>query len=165
MTDFKPGLFLASLALSISACDETSPVADQADRGAPPESILTNKSPPAGEQAQAIGSTASAGQPSIPPSLHGRWGLTPAACESGASGVEGLLIVNAEELLFYESSAEPVSNIESSADSFSGEFSFRGEGQTERRFQSLRLDGDQLVRAGNGPAATFTYVRCNPGEG
>lgn len=98
----------------------------------------------------------------IPAPLHGRWGLTPDDCDKPPGQAEGLMVVTADELLFYESRAEPAGNVEADASSISGEFAFTGEAQTEMRFQSLQLQGDQLLRAGNGPAGSFNYVRCEP---
>ena len=160
MIEFRFALIAAAAAIALGACGtDDSPVAEHANEGAPsPDAALANDARAAEIANQSSGTI---GGP-IPAPLHGRWGLTPAACEAPPGSAEGLLVVSAENLLFYESRAVPVGGIETSGNSISGEFAFTGEGQTERRFQSLQLQGDQLVRTGNGPAASFTYVRCEP---
>ena len=157
-------LLTIAVAAALTGCADDSPVSEELNDTPPPSAaILSNDAPPANEIGNEATNVTQAAGP-IPPALHGRWGLTPAACESSTAS-EGLLVVTAEELNFYESRAEPVANIEDGGDSISGEFAFTGEGQTERRFMSLQIQEDKLLRSGNGPAASFTYVRCDPQAG
>ncbi len=93
--------------------------------------------------------------------FHGRWGLTPGDCTSTRGDAKGLLIVAADKLTFYESRAVPKGNVETSADSFSADFAFTGEGQSWTRYQSLELQkGGKLVRTESGPMASYTYAQC-----
>ena len=96
----------------------------------------------------------------IPPTLHGRWGLTPGDCTSTQGDAKGLLIVSASELRFYESRAKPTSNVETDDDSMSGDFAFTGEGQSWTKFQALKLQGQDLVRTETNPSASFNYAKC-----
>lgn len=161
MTTFKTATICAAGALALMACGGNDPVAEQANEGAPAAGrALANEAAAAEIRNSAL--SVGPDETPIPAALHGRWGLTPRACEAPPGRAEGLLVVTGEELLLHESRAEPATSVEASAESISGEFIFTGEAQTERRFQSLQLQGDRLVRAGNGPAASFTYVRCSP---
>lgn len=158
MMTYRLALIFAAAALT--ACDTDSPVAEHANEAAPrPEVALANETQAAEIRDNARTPSGASDAP-IPPALHGRWGLTPADCESPPGQAKGLLVVRADELVFHEEQAEPVSNVERSANSISGDFVFSGEAQMERRFQALQLQEGQLVRTGNGPAASFTYVRC-----
>lgn len=162
MTDIRIALIGAAAALGLAACGDDSPVAENAGQGAPaPGVALANDAAAARIRNQAQTPSGAAGAP-IPAALHGRWGLTPDACQAPPGRAEGLLVVTRDELLFYESRAQPTSDVEARMDSISGEFVFTGEGQTERRFQSLEIQDGQLVRTGNGTAASATYVRCQP---
>lgn len=162
MTDSRLPLIAAAAALALGACgSEDVPVSEHADESVQrPDAATASNTPAAiGKQTELADSF---GRGRIPAPLHGRWGLTPADCEARSGTAEGLLVVTGEDLLFYESRAVPASSIEADGDSIAGDFAFTGEGMTEQRFQSLQLDGDQLVRAGNGPSGSFTYVRCEP---
>ena len=163
MIDCRFGLIAAAAAIALAACEaDDSAVAEHANEGAPPPEVaLANDARAAEIGNQAATSTGSAGGP-IPAPLRGRWGLTPSDCEAPPGRAEGLLVVTSDALLFYEARAVPVASIESNADSISGDFAFTGEGQTERRFQSLQIQDNKLVRAGNGPAGSSAYVRCEP---
>ena len=158
--------FLAAAAAVLTACGGRDPVAKGANdteglpevnepvpepTGAPPANAVSNEtSPPAAPAAAA----------EIPTALHGRWGLTPRDCTSTRGDAKGLLTVNDEELRFYESVARPGANAEADRDSISGRFAFTGEGQTWTKFQSLRVQGRDLVRTETNPTASFTYAKC-----
>lgn len=150
-------------ALGLAGCGEESPVAEGAKHGAPAPGVAMANDAAAAEMRNRAATPSGAATAPIPAALHGRWGLTPADCDAPPGQAEGLLVVSAEKLLFHESVATPASSLETSGDSISGEFLFTGEGERERRFQSLQLQDRQLIRSGNGPAASFTYVRCGPG--
>lgn len=169
MTNFKTVMICAAGALALMACEDRDseqreplddPVAEQADEGAPPPAVALANDARAAEVRQDAPSLGGAAEAPIPAALHGRWGLTRRACETPPGRAEGLLVVTGEELLFHEGRAEPATNIQASAQSISGEFIFTGKEQTERRFQSLRVQDGRLVRTGNGPETA--YVRCAP---
>ena len=165
----RPLLFAA--ALSIAGCGGSDPVAEDANAselpsldnvaggrdgvpsadGAPPQSTAASPTP-----------SAPTGGPVavIPATLHGRWGLTPGDCTATRGDDKGKLIVSAGDLRFYESRAVPVSNVETSSDSYSANFAFTGEGQSWTKYQALSLDDDRLIRTESSPMASFTYARC-----
>jgi hypothetical protein len=171
MTTYLSHAVILAGALILVACDGGGPVAEDAENvtalpsvdnvaggrdgvpsadGAPPQNTA---SAPA-----ASGSTGPAAP--IPAVLHGRWGMTPGDCTSTRGDAKGLLIVSSDGLRFYESTAEPAANAETSPNSYSADFAFTGEGQTWTKYQALSLDGDRLVRTESSPMASFTYARC-----
>ena len=162
-------VFLIALAASLAACESRDPVAKGAENGAslpapaesnasdptgspPPDNAMSPARPGAGE------ATAAAAIPAV---LHGRWGLTPGDCTSTRGDNKGLLTVSADSLKFYESRAVPSGNVQASADSFSADFSFTGEGQTWSRYQTLERKGDKLMRTLSSPMESFTYAKCS----
>jgi hypothetical protein len=158
-----------ALALSVTvACDRPDPVADNAANlavlPAPSEvntSDPTGSPPPADAPtppAPSSGPTTPAA--SIPAFLHGRWGLTPGDCTSTRGDNKGLLTVSADGLRFYESRAVPAGHVNASPDSFSAEYAFSGEGMEWKKFQTLELQGDKLVRTESNPTTSYTYARC-----
>jgi hypothetical protein len=96
----------------------------------------------------------------IPTAFHGRWGLSPGDCSSTRGDAKGLLTISADGLRFFESRAVPASNVETSADSFSADFAFTGEGQSWTKYQALTLDDGRLVRTESSPMASFIYAPC-----
>ena len=150
--------------MSIGACSsESDPVADGANNvaaipaqaNAPATSVApTNEV--GNETADPVNDDAS----TIPESLHGRWGLTPGDCTSTRGDAKGLMIVSAQSLKFYESSASPAGPLKVSPNSASGDFTFTGEGMTWKKFQALELQDNKLVRTESDPMASFTYARC-----
>ena len=159
---------LIPLALAAVACGQSDPVADDANDTAalpaPSDANVSNPTgapPPANSSAEAEpGAGATAAAAAIPAAFHGRWGLTPGDCTSTRGDNKGLLTVTASELRFYESRAVPSGNTQSSADSFSADFSFTGEGMTWTKYQTLERRGTQLVRTESNPMASFTYAKC-----
>lgn len=103
----------------------------------------------------------SGGSEAIPARFHGRWGLTPADCTSTRGDAKGLMLISADQLRFYESTAVPTTNVKTSPESFSADFSWTGEGMSWTKFQSLELQNGKLVRTESSPIASFTYVRCD----
>ena len=162
-------LILSGLALGLAACGEAGPVADNALNSAalpaPAEANVSNPTgapPPANSSAEAApGAVASAAAAMIPAMLHGRWGLTPGDCTSTRGDNKGLLTISATELRFYESRAVPVGHVNRSADSFSAEYAFTGEGMEWKKYQTLELQGDKLVRTESNPTTSYTYARCS----
>jgi hypothetical protein len=123
-------------------------------------SAPANVSAPGGRAALTSGDTATAAEAAIPVALRGRWGMTPADCTSAAPA-QGLMAISSEALRFHESVAAPARNVESSPNSISADFDFKGGGQSWTKFQALELQGDRLVRTESSPMASFTYVRCS----
>ena len=95
---------------------------------------------------------------SIPAQYRGRWGMTDNDCDASRSDNKGLMTVAANSIRFYESVASLQEQRPAIATSFSGTFSFEGEGQTWVRVLTLTRTGDTLKRAG--ADGTFTYRRC-----
>lgn len=149
-----------AIALALGACGRPDAVAEEADTNSLP---AVNTSAPSAtgarpDNAIATGPGAVAAA-AIPPSLRGRWGLTPGDCMT-AHGSEGLVTISANEVRFYESVAVPSAGAQTSANSISGEFAFTGEGENWTRHQTFELRGNMLVRTDRDPVASFRYVRC-----
>jgi hypothetical protein len=123
-------------------------------------SAPANLSAPGGRAALTSGDAAAAGM-TIPAALHGRWGMAPDDCDSTSGHAKGLLVIDAQQLRFFESVARPARNVELSPDSLSADFAFTGEGTTWTRFVTLQLRDARLVRTESSPMASFTYVRCS----
>ena len=156
--------------LLLAACGGPDPVADEAENsGALPAPATVNSSDPSGAPPAANSSTPtqpiSGAGPAravpIPPIVHGRWGLTPGDCTSTKGDAKGLLTIDAEGLRFYESRAVPVDRVNTSPDSFSAEFAFTGEGMEWKKFLTLELQDDKLVRTESNPTTSYTYARCD----
>ncbi|HET7710264.1 MAG TPA: hypothetical protein VFK50_12165 [Sphingomicrobium sp.] len=159
---------LIFFSLTMAGCDQSDPVAaeanDTASLPAPANANVSNPTgapPPANSSAEADpGAGTSPAAAAIPAFLHGRWGLTPGDCTSTRGDNKGLLTVSASELRFYESRAVPVAHVNSSADSFSAEYAFTGEGMSWKKYQTLELQDDKLVRTESNPTTSYTYARC-----
>ena len=157
-----------ALTIATSACERRDPVAKGANEAASlPAPIETNVSDPSGAAPPPNattppqpGSGSSRPAAAIPAALHGRWGLTPGDCTSTRGDNKGLLVVSAGELKFYESRAVPTGNTQSSADSFSADFTFTGEGMTWTKFETLTRKGNELTRTESNPMASFVYAKC-----
>ena len=155
-------LMLAAAA-ALGACEGRDPVAENADVSALPVANSSSPSPSGGAPetgAPAGNAVTTASASGVPAALQGRWGLTPRDCMSALDKAVGLLIINSDELRFYESRALPAGNVQTSPDSISGDFAFTGEGQSWTNHQTLELQDGQLVRTVRDPLATFRYVRC-----
>jgi hypothetical protein len=154
-----------ALIASIAACSKSDPVAKGANAvtalplpanqaapspaGAPPE----NETAPS---ASAAPTTAAP----IPAALQRRWGLTPADCTAPLANAKGLLVINANELRFYESRGVPLNDTQSGAGWINGDFGFSGEGKSWTRYEALKRNGDKLTRTETNPAASYTYAKC-----
>jgi hypothetical protein len=151
------------LMAGIVGCSSRDPVADEANNTAGlPAGNVDAPSPDGAPPQNATTSAGGTPAPSaaIPATLQGRWGLTPGDCTSTLGDAKGLLIVNATELRFYESRAVPARDIQADGGSISGNFDFTGEGQTWSKFESIKLQGRDLVRTETNPTASFTYAKC-----
>src|SRR6188472_2988303 len=100
--------------LAAGACGERQPVANNAVAAATgaPASNRPVPSPAGGPSRDELAQAAATPQGTtdaapIPAALQGRWGLTPADCTSALGDAKGLLVINANELRFYESRAVP----------------------------------------------------------
>ena len=165
-------LIACFMMLAIVACGGSDPVADGANNTAGLPDV--NKSfpnaigsPPENGTVPATSATESANSvdppkpaEKIPAALQGRWGLAPRDCTSTAGDAKGLLVISQGELRFYESRAVPSANVETNADSISGDFDFTGEGQRWTKYEALTLQKDGLVRTESNPMASFTYAKC-----
>jgi hypothetical protein len=132
-----------------------------ANVGEPAPPIPAPDGSPPDNAAAAVAPTASDGSIKIPALFHGRWGITPADCTSTRGDAKGLLVIDPNRLRFYESSAIPVGNTNSSDDSFSADYRFTGEGQTWTRFETLQIQDRRLVRTTSSPMASYTYAKCS----
>ena len=94
----------------------------------------------------------------IPAQYRGRWGMNANDCDPKRSDNKGLMTIHENSIRFYESTAALQKQRPAIATSFSGTYSFTGEGQTWERVITLTRTGNTLKRAqadGN-----FTYTRC-----
>jgi hypothetical protein len=150
--------------MTIVACGGRDPVDKEANKTAGLPTI--NDAVPdatGGAPDKAPASTApapSTGSSGFPVALQGRWGLAPNDCTSTHGDAKGLLVIGPDELRFYESRAVPAGDIRARQDSITGTFRFTGEGQTWTKFETLALQGQELVRTESNPMASFTYARC-----
>lgn len=152
----------------VGACDARNPVAnganDTADMRPPAEA---SPDPTSSAPADAVASNADTGtaEPAsatkIPVAYHGRWGMAPADCSSTRGDNKGLLTITADEMRFYESVAVPGPSFVVGANNIRGDFNFTGEGQRWTKFQSLRLEGQELIRTDSNPAASYSYAKCS----
>ena len=164
MKRFRIPPLTTSILLAMAACNRSDPVQPEASKtdGLPaiPERAPSAAGEPHGA-ATAPAKPLPAAAISIPESLRGRWGLTPADCTSTKGDAKGLLIVAADKLSFYESRAVPGPDAQSSTDSISGHFQFSGEGLTWSKYEALKLQNRKLIRTEANPTASFSYAKCN----
>ena len=98
---------------------------------------------------------------SVPASLQGRWGLTPAACMQRRVDPKELLVVTSDALIFHESRAVPAADVASDPGSISGTFAFTGDGRSWTKYEALKVQNHTLVRTEMNPTASFTYAKCS----
>ena len=164
-------LTLLVIGLSLAACGERGPVADNASNvdglpsadqvaGATDGRPSADGSPPTHVTTAPATNSKPSPIAAIPAAFHGRWGLTPADCTSMRGDAKGLLAIASDGMTFYESHATPARNVKSDANSFSADFAFTGEGQSWTRYQTLLIQGEKLIRTESSPMASFTYARC-----
>src|SRR5687768_3461346 len=130
-------ILASGAALLLISCGRPEPVADEAENAEtlppPPGDNATDPSgaappPNSATSPKPANGPAPAAAATIPAAMHGRWSLTPGDCTSTRGDAKGLLTITATELRFYESRAVPVGDVDTSADSISGDFAFTGEG-------------------------------------
>lgn len=162
-------LILPMLCASVAACGSSDPVSQSAENttalpaniGEPAPAIPAPDGSAPDNAIAAAAPLTTDGSIRIPAMFHGRWGITPADCISTRGDAKGLLIIDGTRMRFFESVAIPVSNTNSSEDSFSADYRFSGEGQTWQRFESLELQDKRLVRTTSRPMASYTYAKCS----
>ena len=164
----------ALLAFALAACqqqsdgniaiDETNTANAEIETLPPDETVAPN-----GESNVSLNEADDAGseQPSppgtpesmmIPSQYRGRWGMTAADCDRNRSDAKGAITIGEKTVLFYESQATLKEQRPAIATSFSGLFSFIGEGQKWQKVMTFTRTGDSLKRAEE--EGTFTYRRC-----
>ena len=94
----------------------------------------------------------------IPAQYRGRWGMNANDCDPKRSDNKGLMTIRQNSIRFYESTASLQEQRPAIATSFSGTYSFTGEGQTWERVVTLTRTGNTLKRADN--EGSYTYTRC-----
>ncbi len=162
---------IAAAAAALTACGGQGPVSEDANSGSLPAPATSDVSDPSGAppqpnavnppQRSPASASATEAAATMPAELRGRWGMTPEDCTSTRGDAKGLLVIGARGMRFYESRAVPTGNVQSSADSFSADFAFTGEGMSWTRFQTLQLQDGKLVRTESTPMASYTYARCD----
>jgi hypothetical protein len=158
--------------LSIAACGKREPVDENAENAAGLETVVAR----ANAAAEAVHGQADETPPTpgthddattppsptpggiIPAQYQGRWGLVPADCTSTRGDAKGLITIGDTSIKFYESTATLTAQRPAKATSFSGQFAFRGEGQSWEKLMTFTRTGDSLVRAD--PEGRFSYKRC-----
>jgi hypothetical protein len=155
--------FSCALVLAVAACGSRDPVDDHARNTAGLPDVTRAGSSASGEPHADTQPAKPLPQPTIhiPVALQGRWGLTPADCTTSLGDAKGLLVINGDELRFYESRAVPADGVHTDADSISGNFAFSGEGQSWTRYEALKVDKQRLTRTETNPSASFTYAKCS----
>lgn len=99
-----------------------------------------------------------AGSATIPAQYHGRWGMVANDCQPGRADAKGLISIGSTSIRFYEAVATLKERRPAIPESFSGLFSFTGEGQNWEKVMTLTRTGDRLKRAED--SGTFNYTRC-----
>ncbi|HEX8938265.1 MAG TPA: hypothetical protein VF776_08360 [Sphingomicrobium sp.] len=148
--------------LVVTACGPRSPVDEKAGDTAG-LSVANISAPSAmGEPHAATTPALASASPAatLPAALQGRWALSPTDCTSALSDAKGLMVINPNELRFYESRAVPSEVVAASPSSISGTFVFTGKGQSWAKYESLKIDKNVLVRTEAKPTASFSYAKC-----
>lgn len=155
-------LIMTAIALGLAACGGSDPVEPEASEtaGLPDINAVAPSAAgePRNETAPARGIPAAGA--TIPAAFLGRWALAPGDCTAPPGEAKGLMTVTPKEIRFYESVAVPSGDVQTSADSVSGNFSFTGEGQSWTRFQALKVTRQIMVRTETNPSASFNYAKC-----
>ena len=160
---FRRRLLVLTLSLTLAGCGKPGPVDEKARNIAGLPEVNAMAPSASGEPRGATAAARASPAPSvqIPAALQGRWGLAPADCTTALGDAKGLLVINANELRFYESRAVPARNVTSDATSIAGNFAFTGEGQSWTKYESLKIDKQMLVRTETKPTASFNYAKCS----
>jgi len=96
--------------------------------------------------------------PYFPAQYRGRWGMVPGDCTSTRGDAKGLITIGDSTIRFYESIATLKEQRPAIATSFSGLFSFTGEGQSWIKVMTFTRTGNSLKRADSD--GNFSYTRC-----
>lgn len=160
-------LSLLALPLLLAACaqDESAPVDSTVEELTPGSTVAGDNASLADPAPASV--TAPAGP--IPPTMQGRWGLTAADCDPTRTAAEGLLVVEANGLQFYESRGVVEQVMMSGPYEVRARFSYIGEGMAWEREERLLLtdtrDGRRvLIRVQldkEGEQRSYTYRRCS----
>lgn len=151
-----------AIVLAVAACGSRDPVDDHANNAVGLPDVQRPGSSASGEPHANTQPARPLPAPTvpIPAALHGRWGLTPADCTTSLGDAKGLLVINGNQLRFYESRAVPADGAHTDTDSISGDFAFTGEGQSWARYEALKVDKQRLTRTETNPSASFNYAKC-----
>jgi hypothetical protein len=151
-----------ALVLAVAACGSRDPVDDHVRHTAGLPDVKRAGSSASGEPHADTQPAKPLPAPTvhIPAGLQGRWGLTPVDCTTSLGDAKGLLVINGNELRFYESRAVPIDGVQVDPDSISGNFAFTGEGQSWTRYEALKVDKQRLTRTETNPSASFSYAKC-----
>jgi hypothetical protein len=156
--------FSLALMLAVAACGGRDPVDDKANTTVGLPDVNAAAPSTSGEPhvatRPATAAPSTAGTARIPAALQGRWGLNPADCTTSLGDAKGLLVVNDNELRFYESRAVPAGEVNGDSNSISGDFAFTGEGQRWTKYEALKVDKGVLTRTETKPSASFSYAKC-----
>jgi len=155
----------ALLAIALSACQRQDPNNIAIDEGnnansqvetLPPDETVTNEVSVSENAETAIPPEAVSA--AFPAQYHGRWGMVPADCTSTRGDNKGLITIGDTTVRFFEAVATLKEQRPAIPESFSGLFSFTGEGQNWQKVMTFTRTGDSLKRAEE--EGTFTYKRC-----
>jgi hypothetical protein len=164
MNHFRFPILAVGVLLTIAACSKSDPVLPEANATAGLPKVDRPAPSAAGERhGGETGPSSPSSNMKIPARFQGRWGLAPGDCTSTKGDAKGLLVVSANELRFYESRAVPSTDVEADqlSGALNGRFNYSGEGQNWSRYESLKVDGQRLVRTESNPTASFSYAKCD----
>jgi hypothetical protein len=150
---------LVCATLLLAACDPSPSDTDQEPASATPTAQL-----PAAPADPTM--TSPVPLTSIPATMAGRWGMTPADCDPEEAANKGLVTIAGNSMRFYESVGELEEVTSSTADSLRGNFAYEGEGMTWTREAELALadDGNTLMLEEFGDDAVpgaRRYAKCD----
>jgi len=155
-----------TLAIGLAGCQQNDPNNIAIDSGnsenavietLPPDETVTNDD--SLDEGTDSGTTSDAStSATIPDQYRGRWGMVAADCTSTGGDNKGLITIGDKTIKFFEATATLKEQRPAIATSFSGDFSFTGEGQNWEKVMTFTRTGNTLKRAED--EGTFTYTRC-----
>jgi len=157
-------ILAATALLALLACQQADPNNIAIDEGSEPNAQIETLPPDeSASDVEASGNLVVPAPPdaataAIPAQYHGRWGMVPADCTSTRGDAKGLIVIDGRNIRFYEAVARLEEQRPAIATSFSGLFSFTGEGQQWQKVMTFTRTGDTLRRSEE--AGSFTYERC-----
>ena len=122
--------------------------------------ITDNAAAEAAEPSNAAAPDEADDKTKIPAALQGRWGLTRADCAAKDGTRMGLVVLTADEVRFYESTAKPSRILERTDSRIRGEFDFVGEGGTWTNHMIWSAGGNKLTRVDSEEDSRQVYTRC-----